>query len=284
MPVTPRVGKPFRDFVNLMDNTFDRLFEDVDECNRQTLEEFLDSLIRGHLPEENMFMLTICSKFNTGGFTVDWLIDFLFKIIHQRYMTLHDENGDPELLEAALHADLFSHVVKWTQCSLNRYEYFFYDKKGARNTNWRPYRKLGTIIHVNHEGMNDEGEEEAGSNNDTKSERKSLADKIRSLGRPIGCSDFKDSKHIVLEVNMKPVDGVDDSHYVQQNQSMMRELETTVTYAYMRRRLAWKRWALVRGEFHKQILGYIVAYWIHETNKPDSRAFKKARTSFYSAV
>lgn len=288
IPETPLVEKPFRDFVNLMDDTFDRLFEDVDECNRQTLEEFLDLLIRDKLPEESMVMLTICSKFSTGGFTVDWLIDFLFKIIHKRYVKLHNEDGDPELLEAGLQADLFSNVVKWAQCSLDLYKYFFYKDRGIKKT--VHHRKFGRIIHVNHECSNENREEQAdeeegvGSNNDDKLETMSLANKIRSLGHPTRLSGFKDSKHMIVEVNMTPVDGVDDSRHVQENQSMMLELDEIVTHAYMRRRLAWKRWALVRGEFHKQILGYIISYWVHETNKPDSRAFKRARTSFYSAV
>lgn len=277
-----------------MDDTFDRLFEDVDECNRQTLEEYLDLLICENVPEESMVMLTICPKFRTGQFTVDWLIDFLFKIIHERYVIFHDEDGDPELLEAGLHRDLFSNVVKWGGCSFSGYKCFFYEPRIGKKM--AHYRKFGRIVHVLHDdviGENGEGDGgdggdgggmQTGSNNDDNSETVSLADRIRSLGDPIRASNFDDNKFMIVEVNMRPVDGIDDSRYVQENQSMMRELDAIVTYAYMRRRLAWKRWALVRGEFYKQILGHIVSYWIHETNKPDSRAFKRARTSFYSAV
>lgn len=265
IPVIATVDKPFRNFVNSMDALLDRLFEKVDKCNRQNLEEFIDMMLCDSLPVESFIMLVISTKVSNTNFTSKWLVDLLFNILHRRYTTRYNENGngDDELdeLESMTRRDVF--------CNFGRrgvYMYDFYKKHVHEN------EKQHTVDNVPSLGFIVEA-----VNGDD------VDNTISQLGVPMHLRDKRHCKFLNVDINMRPVDGNDDGEFVQENQRLMREIQATISYSNLRRRLAWKRWALVREEFCKlAIAGPIVAFWAHETNKPESKAFKRARTRFYS--
>merc|ERR1712196_3477 len=108
------------------------------------------------------------------------------------YMELYDENGDTDVLEAALKRDLFTNVARWGGCSFEKYKGWFHDRKDIIKADDCPYNKFGRIVEVIHDD-NEDGDENL--------ENISLANKLRQLGPPVQFVGREDFKHMVLEVN-----------------------------------------------------------------------------------
>lgn len=54
------------------------------------------------------------------------------------------------------------------------------------------------------------------------------------------------------------------------------EMKAYTTFYFLRRRLALKRWSLLRQHFKDKFwVGGVLAYWAHKTNEPGSKAYKR---------
>ena len=54
------------------------------------------------------------------------------------------------------------------------------------------------------------------------------------------------------------------------------QMKACTTFYFLRRRLALKRWSLLRQHFKDTFwTGGILAYWAHKTNEPGSKAYKR---------